>query len=392
MPELTSLAVDVTSAIYQSGGIGRYTRCLVTALAAMGAVPSLTAFWCGRPRDPIPTWLITLRGVRLRRIPIPERLTTIVWQRARLPFPIDAILGHHDVLHFPDFVHAPVRSGATVVTIHDLSFRRIPEAADPGLRRYLNAAVPRSLATSQLVFADSAATRDDLVALLNIRSSDVRVVYSGVGAEFQPIHLHEELAAVRARYALPDSFVLSVGTLQPRKNYGRLIEAMPQILQQVPDTHLVIAGRPGWLYDDLAALTRSHHLEQRVHFVTDVQDSDLPALYSLARVFAFVSLYEGFGLPILEAMACGVPVVASNASCLPEVTGDAGLQVDPTDIDSIARAVATLLLDDALRTQMVVRGRKRAARFTWRQTAEQALAGYAEAWARQRALKPSHLS
>ena len=378
MPLPRSVAIDVTAPVHQGGGIGRYARCLVTALAQARPPLRLTLFWTASPRRPIPAWLLHLPGVRLRRLPVPERLATILWQRARLPLPVEALLGPQEVCHFPDFVMPPLLRARGVLTVHDLSFRRVPEAAALGLRRYLNRVVPRSVRRADLVRADSAPTRRDLTELLGAPPGKTAVLYSGVGPEFRPLHDPERLAAVRRRYGLPERFILSLGTIQPRKNYARLIRAYARLHHSGPQApHLVIAGRPGWLSGDLVGLVERLGVGGRVHFLRDATDADLPALYALAEVFALVSLYEGFGLPPLEAMACGTPVLVSDVSSLPEVVEGAGLLVDPFDVDAIAAALERLLGDAALRRQLAERGLAQAARFTWAHAAEELLGFYA---------------
>jgi len=171
------------------------------------------------------------------------------------------------------------------------------------------------------------------------------------------------LADLRSRYALDGSFLLAVGTVQPRKNYIRLVEAFRQLDRA--NLTLVIAGGRGWLDDPLYERIAALGLENRVRMLGFVPDKDLPALYSAARVFAFPSLYEGFGLPILEAMACGTPVVTSRASSMPEVAGDAALLVDPLDTDALAEALASALDDELLRSSLIEKGLERATVFTW---------------------------
>lgn len=366
------VAIDVTAAIHQGGGIGRYTRCLVTALAQSPHRLRITLFLTATRHTPVPDWLWLLPNVRLRRIPLPERTATILWQRARLPLPIEALIGPQDLCHFPDFVMPPVRRARRVLTIHDLSFRLVPEAADAGLRRYLEQVVPRSARRADLILADSQATQRDITDHLGVPAAKTAVLYSGVGPEFQPVHDAFRLTAVRQRYALPHRFVMSLGTLQPRKNYGRLIQAYATLLQAGDlDWDLVIVGRPGWLYADLAEEVQRLGVINRVHFLTNASDADLPALYSLAEVFVLVSLYEGFGLPPLEAMACGTPIIVSNVSSLPEVAGDAGVQVDPLNVPAIASALNTLTTDAGRRTDLRERGLRQAATFTWERAAEQ---------------------
>ncbi|HLY27042.1 MAG TPA: glycosyltransferase family 1 protein, partial [Aggregatilineales bacterium] len=201
------------------------------------------------------------------------------------------------------------------------------------------------------------------------------VLYSGVNETFKPVGDAAPLQAVRARYGLGQRpFILAVGTLQPRKNYARLIRAFAQIGEA--DLALVIAGGRGWLYDEIFAEVQRLGLGPRVIFPGFVADQDLPALYSAAAVLAYPSIYEGFGLPILEAFACGTPVVSSNASCLPEVAGDAALLIDPTDVAALAEALTRALTDTALRAQLTAAGLARAQQFTWQAAAQQLLAEY----------------
>jgi glycosyltransferase involved in cell wall biosynthesis len=299
-----------------------------------------------------------------------------VWHRARLPLPVDWLTGPIDLFHAPDFTLPPTfQRTRTLLTVHDLSFVRDPEAALPVLRAYLNNVVPRSVARADHVIADSAATRDDLVALYGTPPAKISVLYSGVNRVFQPVRDPSVLGAVRERYRLGHApFVLGVGTLQPRKNYARLIQALAR--QPDPELRLVIAGGKGWLYDSIFAEVERCGLQGRVVFPGFVADEDLPALYSAARVYAYPSTYEGFGLPLLEAYACGTPVVTSTASCLPEVAGDAALLVAPTDVDALAAALHQAASDEVLRARMIARGFERVKAFTWERSARQLLEIY----------------
>jgi glycosyltransferase involved in cell wall biosynthesis len=263
---------------------------------------------------------------------------------------------------------------------------RVPECSLPSLRAYLLRVVPASVRRADVVLADSESTRSDVTELLGVAPDRVWVIYPGVDGHFRRVHNQDALAAVRRRYHLPERFVLSVGTLQPRKNFERLIEAYAQVRSSVPplrgrassNVDLVIAGGTGWMYDGIYRRVEELRLQGQVHFPGYVADEDLPALYSLADLFVFPSLYEGFGLPVLEAMACGTPVVTSNTSSLPEVVGDAGLTVDPHDVEALAEAMRQLLGDVGLRDAMVQRGLLQARQFTWSGAAEQLLRVYRE--------------
>jgi len=367
---------DATSAVRQGGGIGRYTRELLRALAAADTASDYRLFFASRsvfhPLPSLPS------NFRVTHLPLDDIWLVRVWQRARLPLPVNWLTGPIDLFHSPDFTLPPVRRGTrTLLTVHDLSFIRDPESATPVLRDYLNAVVPRSVARADHVLADSQATRADLVELYRTPAEKISVLYSGVHESFQPV---TDLAAVRARYSLGDApFVLAVGTLQPRKNYVRLIQAFAAISNLQPRTsnlHLVIAGDKGWRYDAIFAEVEKLGLRDRVLFPGFVADADLPALYSAARVLAYPSIYEGFGLPMLEAMACGTPVVTSTASCMPEVAGDAALLVPPTDVDALAAALDRALTDEALRADLIAKGRARARQFSWAKSAQQLLEIY----------------
>ncbi len=393
---MTRIGIDYTAAARQRAGIGRYTRELVTALLALETSEERArqyVLFAATGGLDAQAWRPTLepgferqaetRGVRLRTVPLTDDWLARLWHRLRLPIPIETITGALDLFYSPDFVLPPTRrSTRTLLTVHDLSFLRYPEAFVPSLLRYLERVVPRSVARADLVLADSAHTRSDLISLLGAPPEGVRVLYSGVDARFHPGRAQDppvqgERERLEVRYDLgAGPYVLSVGTLQPRKNYVRLIRAfsaMP-VTPQRPKLQLVIAGGRGWLYRDIFAEAEKHG--DRVRLLGFVDDSDLPALYRNAALLAFPSLYEGFGLPVLEAMACGTPVVCSNASSLPEVAGEAALLVDPLDVDGWGRAIARVLEDADLRRGMVARGLAQAARFSWKRAARQLLAAF----------------
>jgi len=391
------IGIDVTSAARQGAGIGRFTRELVRAFLSLDSPHQYVLFAAtgGLPRATTEPRLAYMVQPAARRCCQPSivrcRLSDDwlhrIWHRARLPIPIEALIGRVDVLHEPDFVLPPTLPGTrTILTVHDLSFIRDPESAFPRLRRYLNRVVPRSVARATHVLADSQATKNDLTELFGTPPDKITVLYGGVDARFAPVQEPERLAAVRTKYGIGTKpFILSIGTIQPRKNYRRLIQAFsilhihpPTVNFQSPTTNLqlVIAGGKGWLYDDIFAEVRRLGLENRVLFTGFVNDDDLPALYSAAEMLAFPSLYEGFGLPVLEAMACGTPVITSTVSSLPELAGDAALLVDPTDVGAIAAAMCRLLEDAELRRRLAAQGLDQARKFTWKKAAIQLMGIY----------------
>ncbi len=376
------IGVDYTSAVRQEAGIGRLTRCIFHALAEIDHQNEYRLFAAtgrGQLSNPPTDQSFNLPTFHLKTIPLSDRELNIVWHRLRLPLPVELITGAVDVFHSPDFTLPPVWRARTVLTVHDLSFLRVPECFTDALRRYLERVVPRSVSRADHVIADSQSTKRDLVELLGTPADRVTVIYSGVEPRFRPITDRAALEVVRRRYDLPPRFILSVGTLQPRKNFGTLIEAFARLRNLIPEARnlkLLIVGGKGWLYDDIFARVENLGLQGQVLFPGFVADEDLPVLYNLADIFVLPSLYEGFGLPPLEAMACGTPVITSNASSLPEVVGEAGVTVEPTDVEGLSEAVRRLLEDAELRRELAQRGLARAREFTWERAARQLLEVY----------------
>ena len=367
------IGIDYTSAAHQSAGIGRYTRELVAALATQPSESQYRLFVAeakgdfSRPRP----------GSNFEWCPtrITQRWLTRFWYRLRLPLPVELWTGRINLFHAPDFFLPPTRpTTRTLVTVHDLSFVREPTSVMPGMSSHLNAWVPRSVARADHVIAVSEATRRDLIELYQTSPEKVSVLYHGVTADFRPVNDRSQLDAVRQKYKLGyRPFILSVGTIQPRKNYRRLIQAFADLSEEYS---LVIVGSKGWDYQLVLNEVEVQGLKDRVHFPGFADDADLPALYSAASLFVYPSLYEGFGLPVLEAMACGTPVVAAEISSLPEVVADAGLLVSPTDVGSIARGMKQVLEDRDLHRFLAEAGRNRAAKFTWTAAAQQLITIY----------------
>ena len=372
------IAIDYNAALRQIAGIGRYTRELVQALADLRSGDELVLFYAARdvPRN-APAYLslhklcATYPAVRPVELPISERWLTILWQRARLPLPVEHWTGPVDVLHAPDFVLPPARTRRTILTVHDLTFRIHPETAHARLRRYLEEAVPRSLRRAAHVLADSRSTAEDLERLMDVPPEKISVLYPGVGRQFRRVEDQERLATVKERYGLPDEFILHLGTIEPRKNLRRLMAAFVKVrAASGRSIGLVLAGKPGWMSEEILAQARS---TEGVILTGPVDEEDMPALYSLARGLAYPTLYEGFGFPPLEALACGTPVVASNTSSLPEILGEVAQQVDPVDTGAIAYALRRMLDEPEIARQAQRDGPTQAGRFTWSRAARQLL-------------------
>jgi glycosyltransferase involved in cell wall biosynthesis len=378
------VAIDYTAGAWQGAGIGRYTRELIRAvlLAAPADYQFVLCYASGWPGQKPPYHadigeLVALRaGTTTVAIPLPPRRLTQFWHRLKVPLRIEWLTGAIDLVHAPDFVLPPTGKPG-IVTIHDLSYLVHPECAVPGVARYLTEAVPPSLASSSAIFADSISTKNDLVNLLHIDPARIEVVYAAVGAQFVPL-ADAIIAPIRHKYDLPARFLLAGGTLEPRKNYVRLFEAYAKARQLAADMPpLLVFGRRGWMFEDIIATPARLGISEFVRFIDFVDDKDLPALYNLAWGFVYPSIYEGFGLPPLEALACGTPTLVSNVSSLPEVVGVAALQVLPTDIDMMANQLVVLTHDDAVRATLRIDGPVQASLFRWEAAAQQVLQQYA---------------
>jgi glycosyltransferase involved in cell wall biosynthesis len=374
------IAIDYTSAIAQSAGIGRYTRSLVEALLRLEtsdrfALYSSDAPTSARPFPSAPGLHTRVPGFGQHAIG--NRWMTIFWHRARVPLPIELLVGRADVFHAPDFSLAPALFARRVVTIHDLAYLTHPECALPSLIAYLNVVVPSAIRAADHVIAVSASTARDLTRLLGVPPEKIATIPLGVGAKFQPVRDEAPLAALDARLGLAHPLVLAVGTIEPRKNYERLISAFSEAARKAGGPRmLAIAGRDGWLYEPVYAAARRAGVADRVRFLGYVAEADLPVLYSTAQVLAIPSLYEGFGIPVLEALACGTPVLCGDGGSLPEVAGEAALIVPATEADAIRDGLLRLCGDEALRATLRERGLARARDFTWEAAARAHLALY----------------
>lgn len=376
------VGIDYTAAVWQGAGIGRYTRELIGRVIERGPQHEYRLFFASYGLDPASPFVAMLGklqmahpNVRVARIPLPPRRLTQLWHRLRIPLPVELFTGQLDVLHAPDFVPPPSRA-PTIVTIHDLSYMVHPECALPSVARYLNSAVPRSVARAQALLADSQATRVDLQRLLGVDPARVTVVYPGVSEAFRPLAA-DVTEPVRRALGLPDRFLLFVSTLEPRKNLPRLIEAYARVLDQIDAIPLVLAGRKGWMYQEIFAAIERHGLQAQIRLLDYVDDKALPSLYNLAWGFVYPSIYEGFGIPALEALACGTPVLTADNSSLPEVVGASAVLAQATDLRSLMGGLVQIVNDVNLRERLRAEGPLRARMFTWEQAADQVLEQYA---------------
>jgi glycosyltransferase involved in cell wall biosynthesis len=301
----------------------------------------------------------------------------------RIPLTLSAELRRNpvDVLHV-QFTAPPFSPCPVVVSIHDLSFEHLPETFKWRSRKQLRITVRRSAREASQVIALSEYARKDIIATYHVNPEKISAIPLAAPAHFRPIRNAEELQRVRQTYGIEGEYILSVGTIQPRKNLSRLVAAYSRLRWAKPGVKLpklVLAGKCAWLYDETLRRIKELKISDSVILPGYVPETDLPALYSGALCFIYPSYFEGFGLPPLEAMKCGAPVIVGDRTSLPEVVGDAGLLVDPFDVDALARAIETVIGDSNLRAELSVKGLARAKLFDWRETARQTLAVYKKA-------------
>lgn len=373
------VALDCQPLCGERTGVGQYAYYLARYLPAISPSDEFVALAFGR-------WSGACEGLRadnleLRCYPsIPPRGISLLWKTIDWP-PADVFTGPVDVFHFPSFVARRLRGARAVATIHDLAYRRMPEYCEPKNVAFLEKHIPRTLERAALVLADSEFTARELMDLYGYPREKIRVTHLGVGEAFSPSP-PEECLRVRRRYGLPERFILCVATVEPRKNLVTLLEAYGALLEGGVDIPpLVIVGSDGWRAEAerLGKAVETLGLGDRVIRLRYHGHDELPPLYSAAELFVFPSLYEGFGLPPLEAMACGTPVVCSDAASLPEAAGDAAIMVEPRDAEALAGAMGRVLGDGALRADLVGRGLERAGRFSWEKTARLTLDAYGDA-------------
>jgi glycosyltransferase involved in cell wall biosynthesis len=356
---------------YRGAGISRYIDRTLQALAPFGQENRFVAFVGPDARLDA----AALKWPHIVRSPLPtdRPLVRIAWEQVVLPTELRRL--RLDVLHCPAYVSPIASSVPTVVTFHDLSYFELPEAFNRSNRFYLQTFSRISARRAQRLIAVSESTRRDLVRRLKIDPARVDVVYNGVDERFKPAD-PDVVDRFRQAHRLPERFVFYLGTIEPRKNVGALLEAYALAHRRGIKEPLLIAGGQGWGNLRLGELVENLGIASAVQWVGYANPEDQALWYNAATLFAYPSLYEGFGLPVLEAMACGTPVVASNRSSLPEVVGQAGLLVDPTDVEAMADALYSLLNDDDRRAELATLGLAQAGRFTWEHAAKATMATY----------------
>jgi len=368
------IAIDAHSVGTQLAGNETYAVNLIEALAQIDQVNQYTLYVTrdeavARFADRWPNFQVkrTLPHTPLVRIPL-----TLSVELRRSPV---------DLLHVqytaPPFARCPI-----VSTIHDLSFEHLPETFTRHSRAQLRLTVRRTARKAARILTLSEFSRRDIIETYAVNPDRVLVTPAAAPARFAPVENETELKEIRERYRIKANYLLSLGSLQPRKNLARLIEAYASLQKlcsndQLPQ--LVFAGKPGWLDDEIYRAAQRENRNESIKFIGYVPEKDLPALYSGAICFVYPSFFEGFGLPVLEAMQCGTPVIAGNRTSLPEVTGEAALLFDPFDSGALAEAIGRVVDNPGYREELRVKGLERARAFSWTTTAKLTLQAYEEA-------------
>jgi len=359
------IGIDARLLAYRMGGISRYTRHLIQGFAAMATPHQFVVLQSRKQRRP----LVQAPRVRTVSLWTPPHHRWEGWALSLELWPRRLHL-----LHSPDFIPPRYGSFRRVITVHDLTFLYYPQFLTAESARYYGQ-IDRAVRQADHILADSHATRRDLMERLGVPPEKVTVVHLAADPRCRPL-APARVRAVADRYGLPEPFLLFVGTLEPRKNVPTLLEAIHRLRRAGLEVPLVLVGRRGWLYDEVFARLQALGLEGQVRFLEGVTDEELVGLYNAARCLVLPSFYEGFGLPALEAMACGTPVIVSDRASLPEVVGEAGLLVDPTSPEALAEAIGRVWEDEALRQRMRRQGLAQAARFSWERVVRETLAVY----------------
>ncbi len=317
--------------------------------------------------------------VRRTRLTNHLRPVRVFWEHVLLPQFL--VRDKIDVFHSPGYILPPLVSVPSVVSIHDLITLLYPSLCKRSNALYYRLFLYQSAKKAQRIIVHSEKTKEDLINYLGIDGDKIAVIYPGISKGFKILRNAQLLKRIRRKYLLPEEFILFVGNLEPKKNVVRLIRAFLKLRKEKSIKHsLVIVGRKGWKHKDIFGAVKGSPYGKEVIFTGYVPDEDLPAIYNLAGLFVFPSIYEGFGLPPLEAMACGLPVITSNAGSLPEVVQDAGIMVSPNNTDELAEVMLQVLMNRNLREGLITKSLRRAKLFSWEKTARATLEVYEQVY------------
>ncbi len=376
------LGFDATALPHQPVGAGNYIIHLLRVLSSLASGDELVIFSYPHGQELID--LPESKNIQWEILSYKKPASRLLWEQAAFSNLVKK--KNIDLLHSPHYTRPLSLPCRSVVTFHDMTFFLYPKMHTRAKRIFFPPAIRMSARRADAVIADSESTRRDAIRLLGLAPDKITTVALGVGENFHPIPDRQVLEAARQKYALPNHFILYVGVVEPRKNLPLLLEAYHSLFSGGCRTPLVIVGKMGWGYAGVLQSIAERGLKDWVLFTGYIPGEDLPIVYNLADLFVYPSLYEGFGFPPLEAMACATPVVTSASSSMAEHVGEAGLLVPPGDVNALAEAINLLLADATLRQKLAAAGIRQAAKFTWTRTAQETLQVY------HRVLKPGHLT
>ena len=369
------IGIDATALPPQPVGAGNYIIQLIRAFAALEGENQFVIFASERgqylinlPNKPNLEWkLIGDRHPGLR----------LIWEQTYFSRLIRE--ANVDLLHSLHYTRPLRLFCPSIVTFHDMTFFLYPELHTRTKRIFFPQAIKSSSRRADFVITVSESTRQDAIRLLGLSPDRVITIQHGVDRSFRPLNTIEFGKRVAYKYRLPSKFILYVGLIEPRKNLPLLINAYKKLVDNGTDHNLVLVGRFGWMFDELLQQIEKLSLTDKVILTGYVEQEDLPMVYNLCDLFVYPTLYEGFGLPALEAMACGIPVITTDVSSLPEIVGEAGLLVPPDDVEALFQGINNVLNDEDLRLNMARRGTEQAAKFSWDRAARSTLEVYRQA-------------
>ena len=373
------IGIDISQVVY-GAGVSNYTSQLVEHLAKIDKRNEYILFGAslrgiGKFRD-LKEKLTDHHNFQFKIVPIPPTILEILWNRLHI-FPIEKFVSDVDIFHSSDWIQPPIKSDTTkkVTTIHDMVAYLFPASLHSKIVATQKRRLSRVKKEVDVIIADSYATSEDLIKFLEIPEEKIKVIYLAASLDFKPQD-EDKIKGVVEKYKIKKPYILSVATQEPRKNIQKLLDVFGKISLERTNFNLVLVGKHGWGKEpDLS----NSGLEDSVIYTGFVDQKDLPALYSGCRVFVYPSLYEGFGLPILEAMACGAPVITSNNSSMAEIAKDAAILVDPRSETQLKRAIEMVLDLNLENYQKMVRASlSRAQQYTWTKTAKETLKIYEE--------------
>lgn len=373
------IGIDIQCLTRPLTGVGYYTLGILKGLAALPISDLIFPFFfSSRGHVELPARVYKKMAPVGKKIP--GRILSLGWKRLGFP-PVNWLIRGMDLYHFPDFVARPVRRKPVVTTIYDLSFKRYPEFTEPKNLKYLEASIPKSIERSDRIIVISEFTRDELTSLYPVSGNKITVVHGGIDDIFHEPLTDDELMRVRFRFNLPEKYILTVGTWEPRKNLARLLQAWRALRMdgKLGGYKLVMVGMKGWLCGEIEQKFRNQAGQRGVMSIGYVPRTCLPAIYRGASAFIYPSIYEGLGLPPLEALACGIPVAAARAGAIPEVLGEAALYFDPSKTREIAEAINAVIIREELAAQLLRKGREQIKDFTWEKAAEKTMQVYRNA-------------